>query len=246
MGLDPRTRPSRRPDLQVWSDRLVALSWRGGLPHAPSRHGSASRDQAVTEAGPPGSELLIWQADTRRDGGMKGSRRPLDCGEHRRSLPARSAVPATAFARMQTAESRSLKSPPGDWSWEPRMDTDEGDASLAKAAKLAKGGRRMVPLPTLVQGLAAGDCGGAGSRTPLSHHGSPSRDQAVTEAGPPGSELLRSGGRIQGDGGMKGSRRPLDCGEHRRSLPARSAVPVAAFAIMQTAPPGLRNSHEFR
>ncbi len=44
----------------------------------------------------------------------------------------------------------------------------------------------------------------------------------------------------------KGRRRPLDCGEHRRSLPARSAIPVAAFARMQTGPPGLRNSHEFR
>ncbi len=34
---------------------------------------------------------------------------------------------------------------------------------------------------------------------------------------------------------MKGNRRPLDCGKHRRSLPARSAVPVAAFARMHTA-----------
>ncbi len=66
MGLHPRTRPSRRPALQVLSARLVTLSWRGGLPHALSRHGSPSQDQAVTEAGPPGSELLIWRADTRR------------------------------------------------------------------------------------------------------------------------------------------------------------------------------------
>ncbi len=61
-GLHPRTRPSRRPALQVWSGRLVTLSWRGGLPHALSRHGSASRDQAVTEGRPSRSCRQIGYA----------------------------------------------------------------------------------------------------------------------------------------------------------------------------------------
>ncbi len=91
-------RPSRSG-----STRSLTLSWRGGLPHALSHHGFPSRDQAVTEAGPPGSELLIWQADTRGDGGMKRSRRPLDCGEHRRSFPARSAVHAEACRVRQSS-----------------------------------------------------------------------------------------------------------------------------------------------
>ncbi len=50
---------SASPDLvrgasESLADRLVTVSWRGGLPHALSYHGSPSRDQAVTEAGPPG------------------------------------------------------------------------------------------------------------------------------------------------------------------------------------------------
>ncbi len=54
--------------------------------------------------------------------------------------------------------------------------------------------------------------------------------------------------RIGGSRGKRMSRRPLDFGEHRRSLPARSAVPVPVAAFPRNAdfPPGLRNSHEFR
>ncbi len=58
MGLNPGTRPPRTTTLQVLSNRLVTLSWRGGLLHALSRHGSESRNPAVTEAGPPG--LAGW------------------------------------------------------------------------------------------------------------------------------------------------------------------------------------------
>ncbi len=90
------------------------------------------------------------------------------------------------------------------------MNTDKGAASLTKSAKLAKGGGRMVPLPTLVQGLAAGDGGGAGSRTPC-----------LTMGLHPGT-------------GHRGIRRPLDCGEHRRSLPAPSTVRAEACRVRQS------------
>ncbi len=43
-------RRGRRPG----STRSLTLSWRGGLLHALSRHGSRSRDQAAGDDGPPG------------------------------------------------------------------------------------------------------------------------------------------------------------------------------------------------
>ncbi len=127
MGLHPGTRPSRRPALQVLSDRLVALSWRGGLLHALSHHGSPSRNLhpgtsiphpasciphpggagSRTEAGPPGRVL---PGPSRYPGGA-GSRTPcLTMGLHPgTSIP----HPASCIPHPGGAGSRTEAGPPG-------------------------------------------------------------------------------------------------------------------------------------
>ncbi len=129
----------------------------------------------------------------RYNSNAKESRRPLDCGEHRRSLPARSAVRAEACRVRQSSGVLT------------------GDAE-------SLGGRSRVGIGGVLCAPESGDS----RRSPRAADKPPLR------------------------GPVEPRRRLLDCGEHRRSLPARSAISVAAFARMQTGPPGLRNSHEFR
>ncbi len=74
-------RPSRSG-----STRSLTLSWRGGLPHALSRHQAPSRDQAVEDAGLPGPAL----PDLSRYPGGAGSRTPCHAmGLHPRTRPSR-------------------------------------------------------------------------------------------------------------------------------------------------------------
>ncbi len=202
MGLPPGTRLSRRPALQVLSDRLVMISWRGGLPHALSRDGSPSRDRPSRR---PALQVLSDRF-SRYPGGA-GSRTPCAAmGLHPRTRPSRRPALQVLSDRLVAISWRGGLPHALSHHGSPSQDRPSGKPEaigLRRASPLSPGAER--PPRSCIRKNA--DC-------------------------PPG---LRNSHEFRYSSDAKRSRRPLDCGEHRRSLPARSALPATAFARMQTA-----------
>ncbi len=182
MGLHPGTRPV--------STRSLTLSWRGGLPHALSRHGSPSRDQAglyqtshaILEGRAPARPVSPWVS-------IPGPGRALpDLSRYPGGAGSCTPCPAMVFIQGPGRRGRRLS-----------------NSGSARSLTLSWRG---------------------GLLHALSRHGSPSRDQAVTD----GAERSELGTGLGNHGWIQMKKPPRS--QRAPSPPRRGKCSLDASLIM--------------